>query len=142
MQKGQHREGRRRDSTVSVTAPRGFRASGVAAGLKSTGAPDVALVVNDGPSSAAVAVYSSNRCKAHPVLWSEQASADGGVPGVVLNSGGAHCYTGPQAFATTHATAEQVGKLLDASAADVVVCSTGLIGVRLDGDRLRAGVRG
>ena len=110
---------------MSVTAAKGFRASGVAAGLKSTGAPDVALVVNDGPSSAAAAVYTSNRCKAHPVLWSEQASADGVVRAVVLNSGGANCYTGPQGFATTHATAEQVASLLDASAADVVVCSPG-----------------
>jgi glutamate N-acetyltransferase/amino-acid N-acetyltransferase len=125
---------------VSVTAAKGFRASGVAAGLKSTGAPDVALVVNDGPSSAAAAVYTSNRCKAHPVLWSEQASADGVVRAVVLNSGGANCYTGPQGFATTHATAEQVASLLDGSAADVVVCSTGLIGEQLDADRLRSGV--
>jgi glutamate N-acetyltransferase/amino-acid N-acetyltransferase len=125
---------------VSVTAARGFRASGVPAGLKSTGAPDVALVVNDGPGTAAAAVYTSNRCKAHPVLWSEQASADGVVRAVVLNSGGANCYTGPQGFATTHATAEQVAGLLDAGAADVVVCSTGLIGEQLDADRLRAGV--
>jgi glutamate N-acetyltransferase / amino-acid N-acetyltransferase len=125
---------------VSVTAARGFRASGVAAGLKSTGAPDVALVVNDGPSTAAAAVYTSNRCKAHPVLWSEQASADGVVRAVVLNSGGANCYTGPQGFATTHATAEQVATLLDAGAADVVVCSTGLIGEQLNANRLSAGV--
>jgi glutamate N-acetyltransferase/amino-acid N-acetyltransferase len=126
---------------VSVTAARGFRASGVAAGLKSTGAPDVALVVNDGPSAAAAAVYTSNRCKAHPVLWSQQASRDGVVSAVVLNSGGANCYTGPQGFATTHATAEQVAGLLDVSAGDVVVCSTGLIGEQLDADRLRAGVQ-
>src|SRR5215217_2264282 len=121
-QRGQHREGRSGDSTVSVTAAQGFRAGGVAAGLKSTGAPDVALVVNDGPSAAAAAVYTSNRCKAHPVIWSEQASRDGVVHAVVLNSGGANCYTGPQGFATTHGTAEQVGEQLDA-------------------DRLRAGVR-
>jgi glutamate N-acetyltransferase / amino-acid N-acetyltransferase len=126
---------------VSVTAPRGFRASGVAAGLKSTGAPDVALVVNDGPSAAAAAVYTANRCKAHPVLWSQVASADGVVRAVVLNSGGANCYTGPQGFATTHATAEQVADLVGASSADVVVCSTGLIGELLDADRLRSGVR-
>jgi glutamate N-acetyltransferase/amino-acid N-acetyltransferase len=123
-----------------VTAASGFRASGVAAGLKSTGAPDVALVVNDGPSAAAAAVYTANRCKAHPVLWSQQASADGYVRAVVLNSGGANCYTGPQGFATTHATAEQVARLVGAGAADVVVCSTGLIGEQLDGDRLRSGV--
>ena len=113
---------------MSVTAPQGFRAAGVAAGLKSSGAADVALVVNDGPGSAAAAVYTTNRCKAHPVLWSERATADGIARAVVLNSGGANCYTGPDGFATTHATAELVADLLDLSAVDVVVCSTGLIG--------------
>jgi len=78
--------------------------------------PDVALVVNDGPGSAAAAVYTTNRCKAHPVIWSEQASADGVVRAVVLNSGGANCYTGPDGFATTHGTAEQVADLLGISA--------------------------
>jgi glutamate N-acetyltransferase/amino-acid N-acetyltransferase len=126
---------------VSVTAPAGFRASGVAAGLKSSGAPDVALVVNDGPGASAAAVYTTNRCKAHPVLWSERASADGIVRAVVLNSGGANCYTGPEGFATTHATAELVAALLGVSALDVVVCSTGLIGEPLDSARLTAGVR-
>jgi glutamate N-acetyltransferase / amino-acid N-acetyltransferase len=125
---------------VSVTAPGGFRAVGVAAGLKSSGAADVALVVNDGPGSAAAAVYTTNRCKAHPVIWSERASADGVVRAVVLNSGGANCYTGPAGFATTHATAEQVADLLGISAIDVVVCSTGLIGENLDRTRLSAGV--
>jgi glutamate N-acetyltransferase/amino-acid N-acetyltransferase len=126
---------------VSVTAAGGFRASGVAAGLKSTGAPDVALVVNDGPSASAAAVYTTNRCKAHPVLWSERASADGIVRAVVLNSGGANCYTGPQGFATTHATAERVAALVGISALDVVVCSTGLIGEPLDAGRLAGGVQ-
>ncbi len=125
---------------MSVTAVAGFRAAGVAAGLKSSGAPDVALVVNDGPSASAAAVYTTNRCKAHPVLWSERASADGVVRAVVLNSGGANCYTGPAGFATTHATAEQVAALLSVSALDVVVCSTGLIGEQLDAVRLAAGV--
>jgi glutamate N-acetyltransferase/amino-acid N-acetyltransferase len=125
---------------VSVTAPRGFRAAGVAAGLKSSGAPDVALVVNDGPASSAAAVYTSNRCKAHPVIWSEQVTADGVARAVVLNSGGANCYTGPDGFATTHATAEQVADLLAISAFDVVVCSTGLIGQNLDRAKLSAGV--
>ncbi len=125
---------------MSVTAAGGFRAAGVAAGLKSTGARDVALVVNDGPLSAAAAVYTSNRCKANPVLWSERASSDGVVRAVVLNSGGANCYTGPQGFAATHATAERVGRLTGVDPGDVVVCSTGLIGEQLDADRLAAGV--
>ncbi|WP_432537604.1 bifunctional glutamate N-acetyltransferase/amino-acid acetyltransferase ArgJ [Kineococcus arenarius] len=126
---------------MSVTAPTGFRAAGATAGLKASGRPDVALVVNDGPLDAAAAVYTSNRCKAHPVLWSERASADGRVRAVVLNSGGANCFTGPQGFQTTHATAELVGELTGCGAADVVVCSTGLIGVQLPREELLAGVR-
>ncbi len=125
---------------MSVTAARGFRAAGVTAGLKASGRPDVALVVNDGPAWAAAAVYTSNRCKANPVLWSQVASADGVVRAVVLNSGGANCYTGPQGFAVTHASAEQVAELVGADPGDVVVCSTGLIGDQLDGDRLSAGI--
>jgi glutamate N-acetyltransferase/amino-acid N-acetyltransferase len=125
---------------VSVTAAAGFRAAGAACGLKASGGPDVALVVNDGPLDAAAAVYTSNRCKANPVLWSERASNDGVVRAVVLNSGGANCYTGPAGFAVTHATAEQVADLVGVDAGDVVVCSTGLIGEQLDGDRLAAGV--
>ena len=126
---------------MSVTAAQGFRASGVAAGLKASGALDVALVVNDGPSTAAAAVYTANRCKANPVLWSERVTADGTARAVVLNSGGANCYTGPEGFATTHATAEQVGELTGVDAGDVVVCSTGLIGEPLDRARLGTGVR-
>ena len=126
---------------MSVTAPRGFRAAGATAGLKASGAPDVALVVNDGPSRAAAAVFTSNRFKANPVLWSEQVVADGQVRAVVLNSGGANCGTGPTGFQTTHATAELVAELLGDGAKDVVVCSTGLIGPQLDRDRLLAGVR-
>jgi glutamate N-acetyltransferase / amino-acid N-acetyltransferase len=125
---------------VSVTAARGFRAAGVTAGLKPSGRPDVALVVNDGPSASAAGLYTSNRCKANPVLWSEVASADGVLRAVVLNSGGANCYTGPQGFAVTHASAEQVASLVGADPGDVVVCSTGLIGEQLDAPRLAAGI--
>ncbi|HRK45885.1 MAG TPA: bifunctional ornithine acetyltransferase/N-acetylglutamate synthase, partial [Nocardioides sp.] len=95
---------------MSVTTPRGFRASGVAARLKSTGALDLALVVNDGPTYAAAHVFTANRCKANPVLWSQQAAADGVTRAVVLNSGGANCYTGAEGFQTTHAVAEQVAE--------------------------------
>jgi glutamate N-acetyltransferase/amino-acid N-acetyltransferase len=125
---------------VSVTAAKGFRAAGATAGLKASGAPDVALVVNDGPSRAAAAVFTSNRFKANPVLWSEQVVTDGQVRAVVLNSGGANCGTGPDGFQTTHATAELVGALLDDGAKDVVVCSTGLIGPLFNRERLLAGV--
>jgi glutamate N-acetyltransferase / amino-acid N-acetyltransferase len=125
---------------VSVTAPQGFRASGVAAGLKPSGKPDVAIVVNDGPSDVAAAVFTANRCKANPVLWSEQVIADGRARAVVLNSGGANCYTGPEGFQNTHASAELTADLLDVSAGDVVVCSTGLIGEQLDGPKLMAGI--
>ena len=125
---------------MSVTAPRGFRAAGATAGLKASGKPDVALVVNDGPSRAAAAVFTSNRFKANPVLWSEQVLTDGQVRAVVLNSGGANCGTGPEGFQTTHATAELVADLLGDGAKDVVVCSTGLIGPLFSRDRLLTGV--
>ena len=125
---------------MSVTAPLGFRAAGVTAGLKDSGRPDVALVVNDGPSRAAAAVFTSNRFKANPVLWSERAVADGRVKAVVLNSGGANCGTGARGFQTTHATAETVADLLGDGAIDVVVCSTGLIGPLFSRDVLLAGV--
>jgi glutamate N-acetyltransferase / amino-acid N-acetyltransferase len=124
---------------VSVTAARGFRAAGVAAGLK-PGGPDVALVVNDGPSDAAAAVFTANRVKAAPVLWSQQVLADGRLRAVALNSGGANACTGPDGFADTHATAERVAKVLGVGAGEVAVCSTGLIGERLPIDKLLAGV--
>lgn len=114
---------------MSVTAAQGFLAAGVVAGLKSTGRPDVALVVNRGRRKAVAAVFTSNRAKAHPVLWSQQVVSDGIADAVVLNSGGANCFTGPFGFQTAHATAETVADALDISATDVVVCSTGLIGV-------------
>ncbi|GLK17620.1 bifunctional glutamate N-acetyltransferase/amino-acid acetyltransferase ArgJ [Herbiconiux flava] len=114
---------------MSVTRPAGFAASGVAAGLKSTGARDLALVVNRGPLQHAAAVFTSNRAKANPILWSQQVIADGRVSAVVLNSGGANCFTGAFGFQTTHAAAEAVGAALGVSPGDVLVCSTGLIGV-------------
>jgi glutamate N-acetyltransferase/amino-acid N-acetyltransferase len=125
---------------MTVTAPQGFRAAGVAAGLKSTGAKDVALVVNDGPCHDSASVFTANRCKANPVLWSEKVVLDGTVRAVVLNSGGANCYTGPDGFQTTHAVAERVAGHLGIGAVDVVVCSTGLIGLANDRDDLLAGV--
>lgn len=125
---------------MSVTAAAGFRAAGATAGLKPSGQPDVALVVNDGPDDAAAALFTSNRCKANPVLWSEQACADGRLSAVLLNSGGANCYTGPQGFATTHGAAEKVAGLLGVGAAEVAVCSTGLIGTQLDRAKLYAGI--
>jgi glutamate N-acetyltransferase / amino-acid N-acetyltransferase len=125
---------------VTVTAPRGFRAAGVTAGLKSSGKPDVALVVNDGPLAVGAAVFTSNRVQAAPVLWSRQAVSDGVVSAVVLNSGGANACTGPEGFADTHATAEHTADALGVSAGDVLVCSTGLIGTRLPMPQLLAGV--
>lgn len=113
---------------MSVTAAAGFEAAGVAAGLKSTGKPDVAVVVNRGPRKAGAAVFTSNRAKANPIIWSEQVVSDGVVEAVVLNSGGANCFTGAFGFQTTHQTAEKAAELLGVSAGDIVVCSTGLIG--------------
>jgi len=125
---------------VTVTTPQGFRAAGVAAGLKSTGARDVALVVNDGPLDVAAAVLTTNRVFAAPVAWTRQAVSDGRATAVVLNSGGANACTGPEGFADTHRTAEHVADVLSTSAGDVLVCSTGLIGVRLPLEKLLAGV--
>jgi glutamate N-acetyltransferase/amino-acid N-acetyltransferase len=114
---------------MSVTHPKGFRAAGVEAGLKTSGGKDLALVVNDGPRSDSASVFTANRCKANPVLWSQQVVKDGVVRAVVLNSGGANCYTGPEGFQTTHAVAERTAERLGVGAVDVVVCSTGLIGL-------------
>ncbi len=125
---------------MSVTAAQGFRAAGVAAGLKSTGAADVAVVVNDGPTQSAAAVFTSNRCKANPVLWSEEAIKGGTAKAVAINSGGANCYTGSDGFAITHQTAELVGERLGVGAVQVQVCSTGLIGLLNDRDALLGGV--
>ena len=126
---------------MSVTAARGFRAAGATAGLKRSGRPDVALVVNDGPRQDAAAVFTANRCKANPVLWSERTVSDGRLAAVVLNSGGANCYTGAEGFRTTHAAAELVAHVVGAGAFDVAVCSTGLIGEQLDRTRLEDGIR-
>lgn len=125
---------------MSVTAPSGFAASGVVAGLKASGKRDLALVKNLGPLTSAAAVFTTNRCKANPVLWSERVIQDGVVSAIVLNSGGANCYTGAKGFQTTHATAEAVAEQLEVSAGDVLVCSTGLIGDQLPLDKLIAGV--
>ena len=125
---------------MTVTTPQGFRASGVPAGLKSTGAKDVALVVNDGPTHDSASVFTSNRCKANPILWSQEVVKDGTVRAVVLNSGGANCYTGAEGFQTTHAVAEQVAGNLGIGAVDVVVCSTGLIGLANPRQNLLDGV--
>lgn len=129
---------------MSVTRAHGFTAAGFAAGLKSSGDKDVAIVVNTGPRQAAAAVFTSNRAKANPILWSEQAVSDGVVSAIVLNSGGANCYTGAFGFQTTHATAEAVAAALDISSGDVLVCSTGLIGSgdQQFRDRVLAGVAG
>jgi len=125
---------------MTVTVAKGFVAAGVAAGLKKSGNKDVSLVVNQGPRKAAAAVFTSNRCLANPVLWSKQVITDGAVEAIILNSGGANCYTGSEGFQTTHATAEKVAELLKISAGDVLVCSTGLIGDQLDRPKLLAGV--
>jgi glutamate N-acetyltransferase/amino-acid N-acetyltransferase len=125
---------------VSVTAAAGFDAAGVAAGLKASGGLDVALVVNRGPLQAAAAVFTSNRSQANPIIWSKQVIADGTVSAIVLNSGGANCFTGPEGFQVTHATAEAVGEVLGVSSGDVLVCSTGLIGDQLPLDKLVDGV--
>ncbi|MET9670465.1 bifunctional glutamate N-acetyltransferase/amino-acid acetyltransferase ArgJ [Streptomyces sp. NPDC006475] len=125
---------------MSVTAAKGFTAAGIAAGIKESGNPDLALVVNNGPRRAAAGVFTSNRVKAAPVLWSEQVLKGGDVTAVVLNSGGANACTGPQGFQDTHATAEKVADVLGHSAGEVAVASTGLIGLLLPMDKLLPGI--
>jgi len=132
---------------VSVTHPQGFRASGVAGGLKASGGLDVALVVNDGPDAIAAGVFTGNRVKAAPVMWSQQVLKGGIVRAVVLNSGGANACTGTQGFRDTHATAEHTAAVLRGApkplligAGDVAVCSTGLIGELLPMGKLLPGV--
>ncbi|TVS85669.1 bifunctional glutamate N-acetyltransferase/amino-acid acetyltransferase ArgJ [Mycobacterium helveticum] len=129
-----------------VTAPAGFRAAGIAAGIKASGARDLALVFNEGPDYAAAGVFTSNKVKAAPVLWSKQVLGTGQLRAVILNSGGANACTGPGGFQDTHATAEAVAAALsdwgtETGAIEVAVCSTGLIGDRLPMDKVLAGAR-
>jgi len=125
---------------LSVTTAVGFRAAGVAAGIKASGNPDVAVVINDGPSAAAAGVFTSNRVKAAPVRWSQQVLAGGRVRAVVLNSGGANACTGPDGFDDTTRTAGHLAGLLAVPVGEVAVCSTGLIGQRLPMHSLLVGV--
>lgn len=126
---------------MSVTAAQGFSAAGIAAGIKENGNPDLALVVNNGPRRAAAGVFTSNRVKAAPVLWSEQVLKGGEVSAVVLNSGGANACTGPRGFQDTHATAEKAAEVLQGhSAGEIAVASTGLIGILLPMDKLLPGI--
>jgi glutamate N-acetyltransferase / amino-acid N-acetyltransferase len=125
---------------LSVTAPLGFRAAGVTAGLKPSGQPDVAVVLNDGPSRSAAAVFTTNRVQAAPVTWTRQVVKGGRVRAVVLNSGGANACTGPAGFQDTHATAEHLAAAIADSPGEIAVCSTGLIGERLPMDKLLPGV--
>ncbi|MCG2803351.1 MAG: bifunctional glutamate N-acetyltransferase/amino-acid acetyltransferase ArgJ [Cellulomonas sp.] len=124
---------------MSVTAPAGFRAAGVTAGLKPSGRPDLALVVNDGPLQVAAGVFTSNRVQAAPVQYSRAAVADGSAHAVVLNSGGANACTGAEGLADTRRTAAHVAAALGSQDQDVLVCSTGMIGVRLPMDVLLTG---
>jgi glutamate N-acetyltransferase/amino-acid N-acetyltransferase len=125
---------------MSVTTPKGFDASGVAAGLKSSGDKDVALIVNNGPKYDASAVFTTNKVKAAPVVWTQEVIKNKKLKAVVLNSGGANACTGPEGFADTHSTAEYVAKMLSVGAIEIGVCSTGLIGNRLDMTKLISGV--
>lgn len=120
--------------------PKGFTSASIAAGLKSSGALDLTLIHNQGPNFDSAAVFTSNKVVAAPVIWSRQVAQGGIVRAVVLNSGGANACTGPQGFADTHKTAEHVGALLNVSAGEVIVCSTGLIGEFLPMDKILKGL--
>lgn len=128
-----------------VTAPAGFRAAGIAAGIKKSGAPDLAMVFNEGPDYAAAGVFTRNQVKAAPVLWTRQALSAGRLRAVLLNSGGANACTGPAGFGDTHTCAEAVATTLsnwgtETGPIEVAVCSTGLIGDRLPMDRMLPGI--
>jgi glutamate N-acetyltransferase/amino-acid N-acetyltransferase len=125
---------------MSVTHAKGFIATGLEVGLKKSGGKDLAIVQNLGPSKAAAVVFTSNRSKANPIIWSQQVIADGVVEAIILNSGGANCYTGARGFQVTHSTAEALAQKLGVSAGDVLVCSTGLIGDQLPLDLITAGI--
>lgn len=126
---------------MSVTAAQGFTAGSVAAGLRASGGADLTVVVNEGPETSGAAVFTTNRAKANPILWSEQAIAQGIVKAIVLNAGGANCFTGPEGFQLTHATAEKAAELLgDHGASEIQVCSTGLIGELLPAGAIIKGV--
>lgn len=125
---------------MSIVAPAGFRAAGIAAGIKDGGRLDLALVVNDGPGSAAAALFTTNQVKAAPVLWSRQVLTGGALRAVVLNSGGANACTGPEGFQIAHATAERAGEVLGCGAVEVALCSTGIIGEQLPRAAVVAGV--
>jgi glutamate N-acetyltransferase/amino-acid N-acetyltransferase len=127
-------------NSVKARLPKGFRAAGVVAGLKSSGKKDVALIVNDGPQKFGCAVFTTNQVVAAPVIWSRQVVKDNQVRAVLLNSGGANACTGPDGFADTHASAERVAALLGDSAGDIAICSTGLIGTRLPMEKLVVGI--
>ncbi|MCP2319895.1 glutamate N-acetyltransferase [Nocardia amikacinitolerans] len=131
--------------TQGVTAPLGFRAAGIAAGIKASGKPDLALVFNEGPEYAAAGVFTRNQVKAAPVLWSQQVLKSGRLRAVILNSGGANACTGPGGFQDTHQTAEKLAEALsnwgtETGAGEIAVCSTGLIGDRLPMDKLLPGI--
>ncbi|RKQ94818.1 glutamate N-acetyltransferase [Mycolicibacterium mucogenicum 261Sha1.1M5] len=126
---------------MTVTTPAGFRSAGITVGLKTSGKPDLALVVNDGPAPASAVVFTSNRAQANPILWSRKVAQNGAARAVILNSGGANCFTGDFGYETTRLTAEAVARelaaepqgavpaeVLDDGAERVLVCSTGLIG--------------
>ena len=126
---------------MSITTPQGFLAAGVAAGIKTSGASDLAVVVNQGPKMAAAAVFTTNRVHAAPVKWSRHAISDGQLQAVVLNSGGANACTGAAGFSDAAQTAAQAAELLELPTDNVAVCSTGLIGVRLPMDKVTEGLR-
>ncbi|MEY4396288.1 MAG: hypothetical protein RLZZ40_44 [Actinomycetota bacterium] len=125
---------------MTVTHASGFAAAGIHAGIKKSGNKDLALVRNLGPLHNAAAVFTSNRAQANPIIWSKEVIKDGQVAAIVLNSGGANCFTGAQGFQATHSTAEAVASALDVSSGDVLVCSTGLIGEQLPLDKILTGV--
>ncbi|AWT26314.1 Arginine biosynthesis bifunctional protein ArgJ [Corynebacterium provencense] len=127
------------EQTTGVTAASGFRAAATTAGIKPSGKPDLALVVNEGPEYTAAAVFTRNKVFASPVKYT-RAHNDGTFRAVILNSGNANACNGAQGDRDAEATAAAVGEALGVPASEVAVCSTGLIGDTLPMDKLLAGV--
>ncbi|MBI3264777.1 MAG: bifunctional glutamate N-acetyltransferase/amino-acid acetyltransferase ArgJ [Acidobacteria bacterium] len=123
-----------------VTTPLGFRTAAIACGIKASGL-DLALLVADAPASAA-ALFTTNLVKAAPVLLSQQhlRSSRGVARAIVVNSGCANACTGEQGLAVAQASAAEAARLLECRSQEVLVASTGVIGVALDIEKLRRGL--
>jgi len=127
------------NTNLGVNFPRGFRSAGVYCGIKKPGLLDLALIVSETESSVA-GMFTTNRACAAPVVWSKQAVAGGRARAIVANSGNANCLTGEQGMRDAQRMAELVAKRLGCIPTQVVVASTGVIGVPLPMTAVESGI--